>query len=232
MEVVSILLSTEAGGGSSDRDTMQIATENGYTLAGLDSTANRTNPRAGLGYFRGAPAVPWPVSDRRRLVIVNTLAGSPSHQQNEILVNQEIPSTSVAIAAIDAVQAAPAGTTFAAWQSMHAFPADQDGPDDDPDRDGSVNLLEFHAGTDPANGSSRPTARIERTPTGFHYTYQRAVDRLGITHALQAGPLDAFSPFTPTEETSSAISPNVEEVTVTLPATFGPFLRQAVTLAP
>ena len=232
VEVVSILLSTETGGGNNDTRTMNVATSNGYNFAGLDSTAARTNSRAGLSFYRGAPAVPWPVNDRRRVVAVNMLAGSASHQPYEILYNQEFPNTTAARAAIDAVQAAPAGTSFTVWKAAYTFPDGQDGPADDPDRDGFPTLLEFHAATDPLDGSSIPTSKLTPTPTGFTYTYRRAKDRIGVTHTLQTGPLGSLTTFTPSGESLADISSNIEEITITLSPGFGPFLRQGIALTP
>ena len=49
---------------------------------------------------------------------------------------------------------------------------------------------------------------------------------------LQAGPLDALATFTPGAESTTDLPDDIEEVTVTLPPGFGPYLRQAVTLDP
>ena len=231
--MVSILLTTATTGGSSDTFTLDIASGGGYDLAGIDATAARANSRAGYAYYQGIP-IPPESSYQRRLVVVNMLAGSPSHQQYEILFSEssDNPDTAAAKLAIDAVQAAPAGTTYEAWKMTHGFAASQDGPDDDPDHDGWCNLLEYHAETNPLSGSSVPSPTLTRTPVGFTYTYRRAMDRIGVTHTLQAGPLDALGTFTPSGESTLGIAPNIEEVTVTLPPGFGPFLRQAIALDP
>jgi hypothetical protein len=232
--VVSILLSTQAEGGSGDSSARNVAGSNGYTFAGIDADATRGRVRAGLSYYRGAPATPWPVSDRRRVVVVNMLAGSPSHRQFEILFNRQFPDTTVMTAAIDAVQAAPSGISFEIWKTANGIPSGQDGPSHDPDRDRTPNLLEFHAGTNPLDASSRPVSSLTRNPdgSGFFYTYRRAMDRIGISHALEAGLPGAFTTFVPLAETTSELAPNIEEITAVLPASFGPYLRQAVTLTP
>lgn len=231
--MVSILLTTATTGGSSDTFTLEIANGGGYGFAGIDATAIRTNSRAGYAYYEGIP-IPLESSYQRRLVVVNMLAGSPSHQQYEILFSESggNPDAATAKAAIDAVQAAPAGTTYEAWKMTQGFAANQDGPEDDPDRDGWCNLLEYYGETNPLSGSSRPTSILTRTPTGFTYTYRRAMDRISVTHTLQAGPLDALSTYTPSGESVLGIAPNIEEVTVPLSPGFGPFLRQAIALDP
>jgi len=238
--VVSILLSTATTGGTTDTDTISIANNNGYNLPGLDAMADRSNSRAGYAYYEGIP-IPGPGLYQFRLVIVNMLAGSPSHQPYEILFNENTEPLNTAAttaamaaarAAIDSVQAAPAGTTYAAWKTGHSFPAGQDGPNDDPDRDGWSNLFEFQAGTDPLDPASRPTSILTKTPAGFTYTYRRAKDRIGIVHTLETGPLDSLTTFTPSGETFSDLAPNIEQVTVPLAPDFGPFLRQVITPAP
>jgi hypothetical protein len=234
VEVVSILLSTQAEGGSGDSSARSIAGSNRYTFAGIDADATRSNVRAGLSYYRGAPATPWPVSDRRRVVVVNMLADSPSHRQFEILFNQQFPNTTAMTAAIDAVQAAPAGISFEIWKTASGIPSGQDGPSHDPDRDSAPNLVEFHAGTNPLDPSSRPVYSFTCNPNGpgFLYTYRRAMDRIGISHALEAGLPGDFTTLVPLTEITSELAPNIEEITAVLPASFGPYLRQAVTLAP
>ena len=141
--MVSILLTTATTGGSSDTFTLDIASGGGYGFAGIDATAARTNSRAGYAYYQGIP-IPPESSFQRPLVVVNMLDGSPSHQQYEILFSEsgENPDTAAAKVAIDAVQAAPAGTTYDAWKMTHSFALNQDGPGDDPDHDGWCNLLE------------------------------------------------------------------------------------------
>ena len=132
--------------------------------------------------------------------------------------------------AIDSVQLAPSGTNYATWQAAQGFNAGQEGATQDPDLDGSNNLQEFFAGTNPLDPSSIPFTNLTTSPTGFTYVYHQAKDRTGFTHNLQSGPLDNFANFTPTSQTASDISPEVEEVTVHLPPDFGPFLRHSFTL--
>jgi hypothetical protein len=90
IEVVSILLATEAGG-SNISTTNSIANLNGYQIAGLDAVNNGQNLRDGFAYFRGVPITSWPVGDRRRVVVINGSADSSSHSQWEIIYNQQLP---------------------------------------------------------------------------------------------------------------------------------------------
>ena len=103
---------------------------------------------------------------------------------------------------------------------------------DDPDGDHVDNLLEFFAGSDPVDATSRAQGILTKTPTGFLYTYRRARGLVGVTHALQAGPLTDLVDFTPeaSEVTTTPIWSEVDEISVALPPDFGPYLRQSVSM--
>lgn len=233
--VVSILLSTETAGGSSDTTTQSIANLNGYSFAGLDSKANRTETREALGYFRGAAATPWPVSDRRRLVVINGLANA-NEPQWQILHSEQFSNTTTVRGIIDNIVEAlpPAGTTFDAWATENALTAGSNGPLDDPDQDGWENALEFSAGTDPQDQASFPSHRLESAESGYTLTYMRSIPVLNLTRTWLTGPLNAVnSEYIPLETDTTVEStsdPDVEKVTITLPSDFGPFIRLSIEL--
>jgi len=213
---------------------MSIQSANGYTHGGLDADANRSSVRIGLTYYRGEAIGRWPISDRRRVVTVNGVANSPSHQQWEILTNDQFPNHSNLINQINSV-AAPVLTPvndYENWAPNFSFPADLSGPNDDPDGDGAKNIQEFYANTDPLLSNSTPPAELSRIPQGFSYRYQRSIDLSGVTHALETGPLDNFTTYIPPEGTTTVVQTgdSTEEVTVSLPSDFGPFIRERLTM--
>ncbi len=231
IEVVSILLATEAGG-SNISTTNSIANLNGYQIAGLDAVNNGQNLRDGFAYFRGVPITSWPVGDRRRVVVINGSADSSSHSQWEIIYNQQFPSYSGMVDAINSIEAGAAGLNFTTWQAGITFPGGLSGPNDDPDGDGSDNLLEFAAGTDPLDPNSRSPGKLIQSGGTTRFRYQMATDRIGLAHRLQSGPLEDLTDFTPTSPEIVAISDTVNQITVTLiPGSRG-FVRQVVTLQP
>lgn len=231
--VVSLLLSTETAGGSSDSTTQSIASLNGYDFAGLDSKANRTEPREALGYFRGAAATPWPVSDRRRLVVINSAANT-NEPQWQILHSEQFSNSQTVRNIIDEISVTlpPTGTTFAAWATENSLTAGENGPLDDPDGDGAENALEFSAGTDPLSGALFPTYDLKQITTGFTLTYTRLVSAINLTRTWQTGPLDAVTiEYILSAEdmvTAPTTDEDVEKVTVALPPDFGPFIRLKV----
>ncbi|MDB4374263.1 hypothetical protein N9Z50_04600, partial [Akkermansiaceae bacterium] len=177
-----MLLSTEVGGGPTDTVPMGIASANGYDFAGLDSAADRsTGVRDVLSYYRGAPATPWPIGDRRRLIVLNGVADSASHAQWKILHNEQFSNGASVQAIINSVMpAAPAGLSFETWTTENSLTSGQDGATDDPDLDGSANLLEFSAGTNPLDRALVPSFTLEKAETGFTFSYERLIDATGI----------------------------------------------------
>ena len=90
VEIVSILLSTEPAA-NWDPLSISFAPTNGFMSWGLDAKADRSNPRTLLGYFRGGfikstNLYDWG-DDRRRLVVINLVQGSPNTSHREILIN-------------------------------------------------------------------------------------------------------------------------------------------------
>ncbi len=111
--IQSILLSTEEAA-SWDSVNASFSSTNGYDQWGLDADAQRMNPRTLLGYYRGgfinsSNLYDWG-NDRRRVVVLNLLKGSPSHSFREIIINQNSYSSSnntSARAAINAILPKP-----------------------------------------------------------------------------------------------------------------------------
>ncbi|MDB4510248.1 thrombospondin type 3 repeat-containing protein [Akkermansiaceae bacterium] len=231
IEVVSILLATEAGG-SNITTTKSIANLNGYQIAGLDAVNNGQNLRDGFAYFRGVPITSWPVGDRRRVVVINGSANSSSHSQWEIIYNQQFPSYPGMVSAINSVEATPTGLDFATWQAGLPFPDGLSGPNDDPDGDGIGNLLEFAAGTDPLDSNSLSPGELIRSNGMTSFRYQLATDRTGITHRLQSGGLENFTDFISESPEIIPISDTVNQITIPLGPGSRGFVRQVVSLQP
>lgn len=231
LEVVSILLATEAGG-SNISTTNSIASFNGYQVAGLDATDGGQNLRDGFAYFRGVPITSWPVSDRRRAIVINGTANSSSHSQWEIVYNELAPNSADMLAAINGIQAGPMGLDYATWQADFTFPDGLAGANSDPDGDGATNLFEFFSGTDPLNRASSALGKVQREDGTLTFQYQVAKDRIGLSHKLQTGPLDSFQDFTPESEVITPIDDNIDLITVTLPPGQKSFIRQIITIIP
>lgn len=108
----TLLLSTEEAS-QWDSTNASFAATNQYSDWGLDATASRSSARTLLGYYRGgrinsSNLNDWG-NDRRRLVVLNLVRSSPSHQFREIVINQNSYSSSnnsAARSAIDAIQPA------------------------------------------------------------------------------------------------------------------------------
>lgn len=240
VEIEFIALSLEPAG--FDASVINLANSSGFPSRGLDAAADRGMPRESFSLFSGFPASTPPgalsFGDRRLIVVVDATDAS-----NLIVRHNGPPLSSGSLgtaninlirAAINGVEPAPAGVSYPAWSSSFAFPAGTAGFDDDADGDGWANGLEFYAATDPLSSGERPLQEFAQTASGFRYSYQRATDRIGIEHQLAAGPLTDLAVFLPSESqlTVETLAPNLERVTVELPADFGPFIRQQVDLSP
>ncbi len=108
--IESVLLSTEEAA-QWDSVNASFASTNGFGQWGLDANASRSDPRKLLGYFRGgfinsANLYSWG-DDRRRVVVLNMVKDSTTHDYREIVINQNAYSASddtAARAAINAIQ--------------------------------------------------------------------------------------------------------------------------------
>jgi hypothetical protein len=223
-----------------DNSINNLSMNNDFEFSCLDATDNRSqNIRSGFTYYRGIDSsgspFGFPFSERRRIAIIdNSDPANPVIKYNAIPQSDSLSANDVTTlqAAINSVLPAPARLDFAAWLGRFTFPADQDGANNDPDRDGAHNLLEFFSGTDPLAASSVPVARIEKTNEKMIFRYHVAKDHLGMTHRLQTGPLDSLTDFVPSEQEITPVSEKIDEITVTLTAGTSGFIRQIVTLEP
>ncbi len=243
IEIDSLLLSTEPAS-NWDSTNATFASSNGYEKWGLDANAQRQNPRVMLGYYRGgfpngvnsSNLYDWG-EDRRRVVVLNLVPNSASHGYREIVINQNFfdsSDASTAQALINAIQPAPVTTTFAQWTAGYAFASGTSGADHDPDRDGSVNLLEFFHGTHPLQAASRyPGPSLVREGTAMKLVYRRAKNIGGYTLQHQTSDtLAGWQPLTGAAPQVTADLGSVEDVSVTLPSGPGRFFRLSVTLNP
>lgn len=245
IEIDSLLLSTEPAA-QWDSTNATFATSNAYEKWGLDADPQRLDPRVMLGYFRGgypngvnsSNLYDWG-EDRRRVVVLNLVRNSASHGFREIMINRNSFTAADAPAAqalINSVTPPPVLTTFAQWTAGFPFPAGTAGADHDPDRDGSVNLLEFFHGTHPLQGASRdPGPALVREGGSLQLVYRRAKNIGGFTldHRTSTT-LGQWQTLTPVNPQQIADLGNVDLVTVPLPAAdSGPrFYHLAVTLSP
>ncbi len=230
IEIDSIMLSVEPAAGW-DANNASFASTNGYEQWGLDANAQRQSPRVMLGYFRGgypnninsSNLYDWG-EDRRRVVILNLVKGSASHDYREIVLNQNYFSSVDAADAqsqINAIAPAPTYTSYANWSLSQSFPVGKSGPNDDPDLDGCVNLMEFFHGTHPLQAASRyPGPSLTREGNTMKIVYRRARNIGGFTvdHRTSDG-VSGWQSITLTTPLAITAIGDVDEVSVTLPVT-------------
>jgi len=244
IEIDSVMLSVEPAP-EWDGTNSSFASTNGYEQWGLDANAQRLTPRIMLGYYRGgypngvnsSNLYDWG-NDRRRVVVLNLVRNSASHGFRQIVINQnsfDSGDAAGARAMINAILPPPTTTSFAQWSAGFSFPTGTSGTDNDPDRDGCVNLLEFFHGTHPLQSASSDRGpELVRQEGILKLVYRRAKSIGGLTvehrasanlggwQILAAGSLN---------QTSTDLG-NVDEITVSLPASVDParFYQISVTL--
>jgi hypothetical protein len=108
----SLMLSTETGT-TWDSTNISFSKTHKFQKWGVDSDSSRANPRQLLGYYRGGSIDSSDLNDwgndRRRVVVINLVRNSPSHAYGQIILNQNMFTSSNASAArkaIDAIKAA------------------------------------------------------------------------------------------------------------------------------
>lgn len=223
--ISSLMLSTEPASNWDTTNTSFSAAQ-GFQQWGLDAATNRSNPRVLLGYYRGgyissSNLYDWG-EDRRRVIVLNLVKNSASHQYREIILNQNAFDSSHAASArtaINAIRPAPALTTYAQWAATRALPAATNGAQHDPDGDGASNLLEFFHGTDPlAASASGVGTRLESTAGGVRLVYQRAKNLGGVAaETMVSSDLINWSVQTGLVPTVTDAG-TVEQIAVALPA--------------
>jgi len=238
VDIEFIFLSVEEAS-NWDTSINSLTFNNGFEVAAIDATNNRTqNVRSGFSFFRGVemtgPPGSLPFSQRRRIVVIdNTTPGNPVIRHNDLPLGSGAlgtTNTTAIRAAINSAQVPPPGITFSSWQSEFTIPDGLNSELHDPDGDGSSNLLEFHAGTNPVDINSKPVSGIISIPDGLAFRYREATDRTGITHRLQTGPLNNLTDFIPDPGQVSVLPLNemINEITVILSPSPRTFIRQIV----
>jgi hypothetical protein len=101
--VRTLILSTEPTG--FDSTISSFADTNGYSQWGLDADASGNSPRDFISYFNGSLVETSDSASRRRIVVLNLMKDSPSHQYRQILVNQSSYSSSDNTSARSAINA-------------------------------------------------------------------------------------------------------------------------------
>ena len=112
---------------------------------------------------------------------------------------------------------------------VSALPADQRGSNDDPDKDGIENLLEYIFGSDPTLPNSGLLPHITKAPgsSNLVFTYKRKIAATGVTQVIEHA-TNLSPPWTPAVHGASGVSitaaavpgdATAEQVTVTIPST-------------
>ena len=169
-----------------------LQTLNGFGGWGLDSATDHSNQRALLAYYRGGSLGPENLTDqfslydwgddRRRVIVLNMVNGSPGHQYREILLNMNSFSSendATARAAINAVAPASEELSFEQWRGNQAFSSGTDALTSDPDKDGSINAFEFYFGTRPTDASSKDSGPSILEENGQRYLVFRRARGIG-----------------------------------------------------
>jgi hypothetical protein len=77
------------------------------------------------------------------------------------------------------------GAPFSDWITAQGLPIDQQGPGQDPDRDGRPNLLEFALGSDPLTADTRLPLLMSLATEPATLRFDLRLDRPGVTIHLQ-----------------------------------------------
>ena len=138
--------------------------------------------------------------------------------------------------AINSITLAPAQSPLERFLEAGGVPEDERGRQDDPDRDGLVNLLEFYLGTEPNEQESSPATRIEvvdETPF-FIFTQSAAAVSAGVTFEVlygdNPGSIDPFA-LSLSDVGETALSDGRTEIRIPLPEEARGFAALRVTLA-
>jgi hypothetical protein len=195
-----ILISTEVEN-FWDTSVESLRSQNGYDFAAYDAAPNRRSDlRDAWSHYRGVESTPspgsLPFSQRRRIVLLNTLRGADGLEVREILYNG-LPQSSGAIsqAQEDALKAAINSVRAGALPDNDGD-GDPDESDLDDDNDGLSDEVELTLASDPflADTDGDGISDALEDPDGDHFTNEQELN------LLLTDPLDAGSRFTPVLE--------------------------------
>ena len=198
----------------------------------ISHDGERQQSREGYRYYENVSKIPVS-NDRRRLVILNGLVDSSTHQQWEVVVNQDFyqphQDADPARAAIDSIRPSAdreinsGSLSYAKWAATYTMDDKQDA---DPDADGLTNQAEFHAGTDPTSPSKNHLRFVRQVDGAYQLRYPRANHPRAITGILQhSSNLTDWMPFIPSQRAVIPLGLDQEEVILALDGTPSGYFR-------
>ena len=153
--------------------TDQFVTNSGMTLVG-DDTRSQGWRKYSKGY------VP-------HFAVVNGVAGT-NYQQWEVLhSNYGYRGANFYKRVVDKVEYSKViAGSFEDWVSNQELPSNESAPDDDPDKDGRSNLLEYASGTNPVDAESQSDCMCENNGDGtVSLRYKASNDPQGIVDRIE-----------------------------------------------
>ena len=114
-----------------------------------------------------------PPLDRWKSRVETWSIASPTADLEVILNGNAVTGSQIDYISVDIRGTAAAGTPFGQWagsRGLDGSAGKENGPADDPDRDGALNVLEFALGSDPLHGSVPVGGAVFRHADGFVYT--------------------------------------------------------------
>ena len=144
-------------------------------MATLRVTASGTSPTF-QWYFGASGVTANPVSGATSSTFTTpALNSSNTYWARASNTSGSANSSAATVTVIQPPSPPPLPTTFSQWSTLHPFPADKSGVNDDPDGDGIVNLLEFFSGTHPLQATTgQPAVSLVRDGNTYKFIYRRA----------------------------------------------------------
>jgi autotransporter-associated beta strand protein len=217
----------------------QLAFDLGASGDRLALTGAFTKGSAGTYAFSFTPLTPPAIGDSHTLVTFGSTDFSAADFTAEGLGYVRGDFAVAAGALIFTVTSDGSGwNSFNSWVASHGLPADADGPSDDPDGDGSDNLLEFILDGDPATAAPPAISLVKVSAGGLDYPaiqYVRRIARGDVRIETRAATtLDFALPLGSVEVSVTPQDGDLEIVTVRSAVPFDQeprqFLRLFVTL--